>query len=394
MHHICLIEIFWHNLQYGLSIGVAPYFNTKMTLDLACFTETFTLNDALESIGFGKFHCKLASMVTLSWVSVLHHVEMSSLWFTGPVSCSALPLCEQIASSIEVMITSLLAPQLRCEWRLPSYQVALITSVRSSGNGFILRLVIQMFALKILSLALGDIFWDGDQLTCVGAYGWQIWQKSSESYLGVFSCMIWGFLCKIWYWLMFSLCVSVVNRVFGFARSGLPTLACWVLLLQHMAGSCSCVALLALALEELLRRKFTVSPCVNKWCLRWADLPTNIQCLFRMTLYSEFLPMKARGSSIMIIGVLWWFCYPCQGNHVFCFSFFIYLFVCLWTVRVWQDFVPGHLTVFKTWQYSLLKGKLTKSCQTGFCIWQHWLQMISFGAFRLKVNKPLLNKWT
>lgn len=42
---------------------------------------------------------------------------------------------------MEMMILSILSPQLHCEWRLPSYQVAMITAVRSPQKGFILQLV-------------------------------------------------------------------------------------------------------------------------------------------------------------------------------------------------------------------------------------------------------------
>lgn len=37
----------------------------------------------------------------------------------------------QMADAMEMMILSILAPQLHCEWRLPSWQVALLTSVCS-----------------------------------------------------------------------------------------------------------------------------------------------------------------------------------------------------------------------------------------------------------------------
>lgn len=37
----------------------------------------------------------------------------------------------QMADAMEMMILSILAPQLHCEWRLPSWQVALLTSVGS-----------------------------------------------------------------------------------------------------------------------------------------------------------------------------------------------------------------------------------------------------------------------
>lgn len=46
------------------------------------------------------------------------------------VSQSVLPLWEQVADAMEIMIMAILSPQLRCEWRLESYQVALMSSVR------------------------------------------------------------------------------------------------------------------------------------------------------------------------------------------------------------------------------------------------------------------------
>ncbi|XP_022617817.1 synaptic vesicle 2-related protein-like [Seriola dumerili] len=69
--------------------------------------ETFTVDDALEAIGFGKFQWKMSLLTGLSWV----------------------------ADAMEMMILSILGPQLHCEWRLPSYQVALITSVVFVGMG-------------------------------------------------------------------------------------------------------------------------------------------------------------------------------------------------------------------------------------------------------------------
>lgn len=54
-------------------------------------------------------------------------------------------------------------------------------------------------------------------------------------------------------------CVSLVNRVWWFVWSGSCILACWVPLLQGMAGSCSCVGWWALASEDLLSRRFSAS---------------------------------------------------------------------------------------------------------------------------------------
>lgn len=46
------------------------------------------------------------------------------------------PSSLQMADAMEMMILSILAPQLHCEWRLPSWQVALLTSVGSPAALF------------------------------------------------------------------------------------------------------------------------------------------------------------------------------------------------------------------------------------------------------------------
>ncbi|XP_043571191.1 synaptic vesicle 2-related protein [Chiloscyllium plagiosum] len=63
--------------------------------------DVFMVEDAVEAIGFGKFQWKLSILTGLAWM----------------------------ADAMEMMILSILAPQLHCEWRLQSWQVALISSV-------------------------------------------------------------------------------------------------------------------------------------------------------------------------------------------------------------------------------------------------------------------------
>ncbi|XP_026865121.2 synaptic vesicle 2-related protein isoform X2 [Electrophorus electricus] len=63
--------------------------------------DTFMVEDAVEAIGLGMFQWKLSIITGLSWM----------------------------ADAMEMMILSVLAPQLHCEWRLPSWEVALLTSV-------------------------------------------------------------------------------------------------------------------------------------------------------------------------------------------------------------------------------------------------------------------------
>ncbi|CAL8344456.1 unnamed protein product [Lota lota] len=62
--------------------------------------DTFMVEDAVEAIGFGTFQWKLSILTGLSWM----------------------------ADAMEMMILSILGPQLHCEWKLPGLQVALLTS--------------------------------------------------------------------------------------------------------------------------------------------------------------------------------------------------------------------------------------------------------------------------
>ncbi|KAG9335061.1 hypothetical protein JZ751_005736 [Albula glossodonta] len=59
------------------------------------------VEDLVEAIGFGKFQWKLSILTGLAWM----------------------------ADAMEMMILSIIAPELHCDWRLPGWKVALITSV-------------------------------------------------------------------------------------------------------------------------------------------------------------------------------------------------------------------------------------------------------------------------
>ncbi|CAH1230704.1 SVOP [Branchiostoma lanceolatum] len=63
--------------------------------------DTFTVEDAVEAIGFGRFQIKLSILTGLSWM----------------------------ADAMEMMILSILSPQLLCEWQLSSWQEAFITTI-------------------------------------------------------------------------------------------------------------------------------------------------------------------------------------------------------------------------------------------------------------------------
>ncbi|XP_041666262.1 synaptic vesicle 2-related protein-like [Cheilinus undulatus] len=152
--------------------------------------DTFTVEDALEAVGFGKFQWKMCFLTGLSWVG----------------------------DAMEMMILSILAPELHCDWRLPSYQVALITSVVFIGTGV----------------------------------GSPLWGNFSDKYgrrIGLIFCMC---------WILYFGLLSSFAPVFG-----------WLLFLRGLVG-------------------FGIGGAPQA-----------------VTMYSEFLPAKARGISITMIAAFW-----------------------------------------------------------------------------------------
>ncbi|CAK6983672.1 putative transporter SVOPL, partial [Scomber scombrus] len=61
--------------------------------------ETFTVEEAVETIGFGRFH-------------ILLFVIMGSA---------------NIVEAMEIMLLAVVSPEIRCEWRLEDWQVALVS---------------------------------------------------------------------------------------------------------------------------------------------------------------------------------------------------------------------------------------------------------------------------
>lgn len=78
---------------------------------------------------------------------------------------------------MEMMILSILGPQLHCEWRLPSYQVALLTSVKHLLGCF-LDLVDCVFCAFVCRLSLNVLFAISWSLL-----GWGLVHLSGEMYL-------------------------------------------------------------------------------------------------------------------------------------------------------------------------------------------------------------------
>ncbi|KAI7813386.1 putative synaptic vesicle 2-related protein-like [Triplophysa rosa] len=153
-------------------------------------TKTFSVEDAVEAIGFGKFQWKLSLITGVAWM----------------------------ADAMEMMLLSIVAPQLRCEWMLPSWKVAFITAV--------------VFIGMMVSSSL--------------------WGNISDKY-GRKVCLI---LCMLWT-LYYGL-LSAFAPVYG-----------WILVLRGLVG------------------------------FGLGGAPQSV------TLYTEFLPVKYRGSSIILLGSFW-----------------------------------------------------------------------------------------
>lgn len=100
---------------------------------LTTMTGPLTVEDVLDYIGFGKFQWTIAFISGLAWVWNLRfkqRAELSRLLFANSVLQSVPPVWEQVGDAMEIIILSILSSQLRCEWRLESYQVALMSTVR------------------------------------------------------------------------------------------------------------------------------------------------------------------------------------------------------------------------------------------------------------------------
>ncbi|XP_065106201.1 synaptic vesicle 2-related protein-like [Paramisgurnus dabryanus] len=153
-------------------------------------SETFSVEDAVEAIGFGKFQWKLSLITGIAWM----------------------------ADAMEMMLLSIVAPQLRCDWRLSSWKVAFITAV--------------VFIGMMVSSSL--------------------WGNISDKY-GRKVCLV---LCMLWT-LYFGL-LSAFAPVYG-----------WILFLRGLVG------------------------------FGLGGAPQSV------TLYTEFLPVKYRGTSIILLGSFW-----------------------------------------------------------------------------------------
>ncbi|XP_052454713.1 synaptic vesicle 2-related protein-like [Carassius gibelio] len=153
-------------------------------------SESFTVEEAIEAVGFGRFQWKLSMLTGVAWM----------------------------ADSMEMMLLSIVTPQLRCEWRLSSWKVAFITAI--------------VFIGMMVSSSL--------------------WGNISDKYGRKVSLI----LCLLW------------TLHYGLLSAFTPVYS-WILVLRCLVG------------------------------FGLGGAPQSV------TLYTEFLPIKSRGISIILLGVFW-----------------------------------------------------------------------------------------
>ncbi len=95
-------------------------------------TDTFTVDQAVNATGFGKFQVKLSLVTGLSWM----------------------------ADSMEMMILSIISPAIKCAWQLPDWKQALITTVNGNDNTQLQYKISDLFLQGVfLGMMLSAVFW-------------------------------------------------------------------------------------------------------------------------------------------------------------------------------------------------------------------------------------------
>lgn len=89
------LVLYWIFHIWSSMLSIPQFINVVLCLD------TFTVTQAVNAFGFGKFQAKLSLFTGLCWM----------------------------ADSMEMTILSILSPALHCEWHISRYQQALATTV-------------------------------------------------------------------------------------------------------------------------------------------------------------------------------------------------------------------------------------------------------------------------
>lgn len=198
--------------------------------------QTYTLSEAIEKLGFGKFQIKITLMVG---------------FFV-------------IADSLEMMLLSILAPTIRCIWHLSSWKEALVTTVVFVG------------------MMVGSSFW-----------GWLADNYGRKFVIVVCSFWIFYFglissLSPHYYWIIALRCLV------GFGIGGAPQST--TLLAEFLPSSSRSYCILSLSFFWAIGSCFTVGVAMAvmptlgwRWLLGFLSLP-----LFIFVVMSYWLPESCR----------------------------------------------------------------------------------------------------
>uniref|UniRef100_A0A3B4B2G9 Synaptic vesicle 2-related protein n=1 Tax=Periophthalmus magnuspinnatus TaxID=409849 RepID=A0A3B4B2G9_9GOBI len=221
--------------EQTISESVACADGPPVPREFANPTDTFMVEDAVEAIGFGTFQWKLSILTGLSWM----------------------------ADAMEMMILSILAPQLHCEWRLPSLEVALLTSA----------VFIGMMTSSSLWGNISDKYGRKTGLTM--SVLWTLFYGLMSAFAPIYA------------WILF------LRALVGFGIGGAPQVTLYAEFLP-MKSRATCILLIEIfwalgtVFEVLLA--ILVMPTLGwRWLLGFSTIP-----LFIFALFCFWLPESAR----------------------------------------------------------------------------------------------------
>uniref|UniRef100_UPI00358F2235 synaptic vesicle 2-related protein n=2 Tax=Myxine glutinosa TaxID=7769 RepID=UPI00358F2235 len=198
--------------------------------------DVFTVEDAVDAIGFGRFQWKLSMITGLAWM----------------------------ADAMEMMILSILGAELRCDWLLANWQVALITSV--------------VFFGMMLSSSLWGNFADkwGRKSTLIVSVAWTF-------YFGLLSAF-----APVYNWFL------ILRGLVGVGMGGVPQSVTLYTEFLPTKSRAKCIMLISIfwaigSFLEVILAALVMPTLGWRWFLAFSSFP-----LFVFVLFSFWLPESAR----------------------------------------------------------------------------------------------------
>ncbi|CAF99251.1 unnamed protein product, partial [Tetraodon nigroviridis] len=223
-------------------------------------TEPLTVDDVLDYIGFGKFQWTISFICGLAWAG----------------------------DAMEVIILTILSSQLHCEWRLRSYQMALMSSVVFLAVGIgcpVWGIFCDKYGRKIVSVTPVLFFFP-----CTFCFNRCLCVKQGLT-ISLCSVLYFGLLstfAPMYSWLLF------LRFLVGFGISGSPQALTLYSEFLPVSLRGRCLALLELfwafgSMFEILLALLIMPTLGWRWLLRLSALPVGFFLIF-----SHWLPESPR----------------------------------------------------------------------------------------------------